>query len=82
MRRHGRRDLLLHVQALDEDQEGNTLVLKKLFEEDREFNQGAAHYVLPFAEEFRFHCSYGFFSMHIQQSTTISCHTSLYVPCA
>lgn len=60
MRRHSRRDLLLQVQALDEDQEGNTLVLKKLFEEDREFNQGAAHYVFPFAEEFRFHCSNGF----------------------
>ena len=28
------------MQALDEDQEGPTVVLKKLFEEDREFNQG------------------------------------------
>lgn len=28
------------VQALDEDQDGPTVVLKKLFEEDREFNQG------------------------------------------
>jgi hypothetical protein len=30
------------MQALDEDQEGPTVVLKKLFEEDREFNQGAS----------------------------------------
>ena len=29
-------------QALDEDQEGPTVLIKKLFEEDREFNQGAA----------------------------------------
>lgn len=28
------------VQALDEDQDGPNVVLKKLFEEDREFNQG------------------------------------------
>ena len=54
MRKHSRRDLLLQVQALDEDQEGNTVVLKKLFEEDREFNQGT---VLPSAEEFHFHSS-------------------------
>lgn len=28
------------VQALDEDQEGTKVVYKKLFEEDREYNQG------------------------------------------
>ncbi len=31
------------VQALDEDQDGPTVQLKKLFEEDREFNQGKLH---------------------------------------
>jgi hypothetical protein len=31
---------LLPLQALDEDQEGPNVLIKKLFEEDREFNQG------------------------------------------
>ena len=31
------------MQALDEDQEGPIVQHRKLFEEDREFNQGAAH---------------------------------------
>ena len=34
------RYLLPLLQALDEDQEGSTTLIKKLFEEDREFNQG------------------------------------------
>ena len=42
--------LLVLVQALDDDQGGPTVVLKKLFEEDREFNQGT-HAVIPFCND-------------------------------
>ena len=52
MHENSRHDLLLHVQALDEDQEGNILVLKKLFEEDREFNQGFCTFSFAFLRRF------------------------------
>ena len=81
MREFSRHGLLLHVQALDEDQEGNILVLKKLFEEDREFNQGSAHSVLPFSQEFHFICSHGSPCM-LSSSTTVPRHPSSYVSCA
>ena len=32
---------MLCMQALDEDQPGSKVMYKKLFEEDREYNQGA-----------------------------------------
>ncbi|CAL8464737.1 g4272 [Coccomyxa elongata] len=39
------------MQALDEDQDGPTVVLKKLFEEDREFNQGELKQPAPMQHE-------------------------------
>lgn len=48
------KDLPFSLQALDEDQEGPTVVMKKLFEEDREFNQGT-HTVTRFPH--RISCS-------------------------